>query len=66
MNKWGGAREGAGRPKENETIRKQRQLRAFDEEWELIKMFAKITRKDFNNAKKILDDIGGIENEKRS
>jgi len=38
MNKktWGGQRNGAGRPKLEEK-RKQRALKFFDKEWELIK-----------------------------
>jgi len=42
---WGGKRKGAGRPKgtaKNESrVRPQHQLRAFDDEWELIKRFAR-------------------------
>ena len=43
-NNWGGARPGAGRPKGSVgpvEARKQRQLRARDDEWELIKSFDK-------------------------
>lgn len=39
----GGARPGGGRPKMEET-RKQRQMRAFDDEWELIQRFAKLIK----------------------
>lgn len=47
--KWGGARAGAGRPKGSKNIglkepRKQRQLRAHDDEWALIKRFEKIIK----------------------
>ncbi|MBQ7477854.1 MAG: hypothetical protein IJT01_03000 [Selenomonadaceae bacterium] len=46
-NSWGGARKGAGRPKGTYKpggTRKQRQLRAFDDEWELIKQFDKLIK----------------------
>ena len=39
----GGKREGAGRPKVEEP-RKQRQLRASTEEWELIRRFDKLIK----------------------
>jgi len=42
--KRGGARPGAGRPPKAEADKVQRpqhQLRAFDDEWELIKRFAR-------------------------
>ena len=39
-NGWGGKRENqTGRPKKDET-RKQRQLRAYDDEWEIIQRFS--------------------------
>ena len=42
-NGWGGRRPGAGRPKGTtkpvHIQRKQRQVRAFDDEWEVIKDF---------------------------
>ncbi len=46
---WGGARKGAGRPKgatnkEPKEVRPQHQLRAFADEWEMIKAFAKLTK----------------------
>ena len=47
-NNWGGARPGAGRPKGSVGAvepRKQRQLRAHDDEWELIKRFDKLIKK---------------------
>lgn len=44
----GGARAGAGRPKgtlkENPNPRTHRQLRAYDDEWAVIKEFMKIVR----------------------
>ena len=45
--KQGGARPGAGRPpKQPEEIlqRKQRQIRAFDDEWEIISRFAALVK----------------------
>ena len=43
FNKRGGKRDGAGRPKEKE-IRKNRTMRAFDDEWEIINRFATIVK----------------------
>ena len=40
----GGKREGAGRPLTAGVARKQRQLRATDGEWELIKRFDKLVK----------------------
>lgn len=57
--KHGGARTGAGRPLKQDSDKKQRpqhQVRAFDEEWELIKAFSKIVKTDIDKAKKILAD----------
>lgn len=39
-NNHGGARPGAGRPKKLQGVRKQHQLRAYDDEWELIREFS--------------------------
>ena len=53
---WGGVREGAGRPK-GKTVageRKGRNIRAFDDEWELIKQFAKIVKTDRQRAEELL------------
>nr|DAI78041.1 MAG TPA: hypothetical protein [Caudoviricetes sp.]DAP78677.1 MAG TPA: hypothetical protein [Caudoviricetes sp.] len=53
---WGGKREGAGRPK-GKTVageRKGRNIRAFDDEWELIKQFAKIVKTDRQRAEELL------------
>ena len=46
---WGGARKGAGRPKgstnkEPKEVRPQHQLRAFADEWEMIKDFARLVK----------------------
>ena len=54
----GGHREGAGRPKgttKPEGVRKQRQLRAYDEEWETIKTFAKILKNDPARARRMME-----------
>nr|DAM14927.1 MAG TPA: hypothetical protein [Caudoviricetes sp.] len=54
----GGKRPGAGRPKGTRKgysiARPQHQVRAYDDEWELIKAFAKIVKKDPEKAAKIL------------
>ena len=52
----GGKREGAGRPKGKTTAgeRKGRNIRAFDDEWELIKQFAKIVKTDRQRAEELL------------
>lgn len=52
----GGKRAGAGRPKgtTKDVVRKSRTLRAFDEEWEMIKEFASIVKKDPERAKNLL------------
>lgn len=53
---WGGKREGAGRPKGKTAAgeRKGRNIRAFDDEWELIKQFAKIVKTDRQRAEELL------------
>lgn len=55
----GGKREGAGRPKGTErgvdVTRTQRNMRAFDDEWEMIKEFATIVKKDPAKARTALD-----------
>ena len=49
-NGWGGRRENqTGRPKK-EVTRKQRQLRAYDDEWELIKKFDKALKHGHRDA----------------
>ena len=40
----GGRREGAGRPLTAGEVRKQRQLRATTEEWQLIQRFEKLIK----------------------
>lgn len=57
---WGGKRPGAGRPKGSTkpVTRKQRsQMRATDEEWELIKAFEKLVKSDggVEKARKLLE-----------
>lgn len=53
-NTWGGKRAGAGRPvgtlKGYSDARPQHQMRATDEEWELIKRFGKLLRKGHKEA----------------
>ena len=48
MSEWGGKRKGAGRPKDTVKIdhneRPRRQLRAFDDEFVVIKKFMHIVR----------------------
>lgn len=47
-NTWGGKRTGAGRPvgttKEVSVQRPQHQLRAFSDEWEMIREFARLVK----------------------
>lgn len=59
--KWGGKREGAGRPKAVEGIRAQHQLRAFDDEWDLIRRFAKIVK--HVDKQKCAEVLAQLENE---
>ncbi len=58
---WGGKRAGAGRPqgstKETSNQRPQHQVRAFPEEWELIKKFAKLVKDNPEKAKKMLQNL---------
>lgn len=53
---WGGARPGAGRvlTSPEGVPRKQRQLRASDSEWELVREFATIVKSDPERAKRML------------
>lgn len=53
--KWGGKREGAGRPLTAGEVRKQRQLRATEKEWEIIKEFAKILKKDPKRVERMMN-----------
>lgn len=59
--KRGGARPGAGRkPKNPEEVtqRKQRQLRAFDDEWEIINQFADLVKHwDKAKCKKVVNEL---------
>ena len=44
-NGWGGKRHNqTGRPKKAEGVRKQHQLRAYDEEWAVIQAFARLVK----------------------
>ena len=52
----GGRREGAGRPPTNGELRKQRQLRAKNEEWELIQRFARLVKYGDKDACKLFLD----------
>lgn len=55
---WGGHRPNqTGRPKgttKPEGVRKQRQLRAYDDEWETIKAFAHILKHDPERAARMM------------
>ena len=46
----GGKRPGAGRPLIGGIPRKQRQVRATDAEWQMIKLFADLIKKSDQNA----------------
>ena len=53
----GGKREGAGRPLTAGEVRKQRQMRATTDEWELIHRFSKLVKYgDKAVCKKFLDE----------
>ena len=55
---WGGRRANqTGRPKGTTKpggVRKQRQLRAYDDEWEIIKAFAKAVKQDPERAARMM------------
>lgn len=54
----GGTRPGAGRPKgatSTDEVRKNRTLRATEEEWEIIRLFAKRLKQDKEKAIKLLE-----------
>ena len=56
-NGWGGVRPGAGRPKgttKPEGVRQQHQVRAYEDEWAMIKEFAAIVKKDPERAKRMM------------
>lgn len=54
----GGKRPGAGRPKGSikgySIARPQHQVRAYEDEWELIKEFAAIVKKDRERAERMM------------
>jgi hypothetical protein len=53
----GGARPGAGRKegyRKPEGVRKNRSIKAYDDEWKIIKQFSSILKKDPEMAKKML------------
>lgn len=55
-NGWGGRRANqTGRPVKPEGVRKQRQLRAYDDEWEIIKEFARILKHDPERAARMME-----------
>lgn len=56
----GGVRVGAGRPKgttKPEGTRKQRQLRAYDDEWELLKRFNALIKRKKEKALNLLNAL---------
>lgn len=61
MSGWGGKRENqTGRPKKPEGQRKQHQLRAYDDEWELIRLFSqKVKRGGVEKARKFMEEYYG-------
>lgn len=60
MNKKGEPRKG-GMPlgwRKPEGVRKQRQLRAYDDEWELIQQFSKLVKRgDKDACRQALDQL---------
>ena len=59
----GGVRPGSGRPKgavKPEGQRKQHQIRAYDDEWELIRLFSqKVKRGGVEKAQKFMEEYYG-------
>lgn len=55
--KVGGARPGAGRPKSANPRKQRSQIRATDEEWELIRAFERLVKEDIETAKRALDSV---------
>lgn len=51
---WGGVRKGAGRPKQIE-IRKNKSIRVFDEEWEIIKPVINLIKKNNKIGRDLLN-----------
>lgn len=53
-NGWGGKRAGAGRPKgstkDSSVQRKPHQIRAFDDEWEIIRAFSQLVKYGHKDA----------------
>ncbi len=49
-NGWGGARQGAGRPPITGEVKKNRTLKATEQEWKIISDFAKILKYGDKNA----------------
>lgn len=60
---WGGRRPGAGRPKgstkDGSSVRPQHQLRAYDDEWDLIRRFARLVK--HGNADACRQVLEGLE-----
>jgi hypothetical protein len=58
-NTHGGKRKGAGRPKGTvkgfSEARPQHQVRAYEEEWAVIKAFAEIVKKDPERAARMME-----------
>ena len=55
-NGWGGVREGAGRKTGwRKGFSEERQVRAHEGEWEMIKEFVQIVKKDKERAQRILE-----------
>lgn len=62
QRQWGGRRPGAGRPKgttkDVHNSRPQHQVRAFDDEWDLISRFAKLVKSGkFKSCKAAVEKI---------
>lgn len=52
--KVGGARPGSGRPKSANPRTQRSQIRATDEEWELIRAFERLVKEDIEAARRAL------------
>ncbi len=57
---WGGRRPNqTGRPKGTtnpDGVRKQHQVRAYEDEWLLIKEFTSMVKKDIDKAKRLMEE----------
>ena len=57
----GGAREGAGRKvgwrKGYSEARQGYQIRLYEDEWEVVKVFAKLVKKDINKGREKLKEL---------